>query len=105
MLGWHRRRCLLPIPILKSIIRYDDETGDLYWIKKRRGRSLNVPAGCVTKNGDRFITFGPFKMRAQEVVWGMKTEREYFAPIRHYNGNKDDNRFENLYEDREDDFA
>jgi hypothetical protein len=40
-------------------------------------------------------------MRAQEVVWALKTERVYFAPIRHISGDKDDNRFENLYEDVE----
>lgn len=104
MLGWCRRRCLLPIPILKSIIRYDEETGYLYWTQKRRGRSRTRPAGCVTKSGERVIQFGAFSMRAQEVVWALKTEKQTFAPIRHINGDKDDNRFCNLYEDSDDAF-
>lgn len=102
MKGWYRRRCVIPLPILASIIRYDEVTGHLYWIQKRRGRRIGVPVGCVTKNGDRIIGFGIGTMLAQEVVWALKTDRECFSPIRHRNGNKDDNRFENLYEDSTD---
>ncbi len=65
---------------------------------------MSAPAGSVTANGDRVIQFGPFRMRAQEVVWGLKTNKEVFGPIRHINGNKDDNRFQNLYEDFGDEF-
>jgi hypothetical protein len=89
--------------MLSEIIRYDPDTGHLYWKQKRRGRRMDAPAGCVTKFGDRVITFGAFTMKAQEVVWALKMSSQCFAPIRHLNGDRDDNRFENLYEDRDED--
>jgi hypothetical protein len=99
MSGWYKRRCCFSIPLILSIIRYDEETGHLYWIKKRRGRRMGVPAGTLTPSGHRVISFHLFTARAEEIVWAIKTGREYFGPIRHLTGDKDDNRFENLYED------
>lgn len=80
-------------------MRYDPETGYLYWTAKRKGRRMHVPAGTVRKDGVRVIWCGWTACKAQELVWAYVTGREVFGPIRHYNGNTDDNRFENLYED------
>jgi len=60
---------------------------------------MDAPAGTLRKDGRRYIGFGWTLCEAQEVVWAYVTGKEYFGPIRHYNGNKDDNRFENLFED------
>lgn len=80
-------------------MRYEPETGYLYWTKGRSGRRMDRPAGHLNKDGRRTITFGCERSEAQEVVWAYITGEEVFGPIRHFNGNRDDNRFENLFED------
>jgi len=98
MRPWIRRSGFSP-DYLRTIMRYDPETGYLYWTAKRKGRRMGIPAGTVRKDGYRVIGCGWGHCEAQELVWAYVTGREYFAPIRHFNGNRDDNRFENLFED------
>lgn len=38
---------------LKELIRYEEETGLIYWNKKRIGCKRNVPAGCLDKKSKR----------------------------------------------------
>lgn len=99
MLAWIRRRGGYSPAYLRTIMRYEPESGHLYWTHKRRGRRMDRPAGCLQKDGRRMITFGALKAPAQEVVWAYVTGKEVFGPIRHFNGKWDDNRFENLFED------
>jgi hypothetical protein len=84
---------------LSHYFRYDPVSGHLYWKQKRRGRNLNKPAGSVNKLTKYVIvSHGGLRSFAHDLVWSYVTGKEPVRPIRHKNGHRWDNRFENLYE-------
>lgn len=84
---------------LPHYFRYDPATGHLYWKQKRRGRNCNKPAGSINKlTKCVIISCIGMQLFAHDIVWAYVTGKYSKAPIRHKNGNRWDNRFENLYE-------
>ena len=83
----------------KAHVRYDRETGNLYWLKLRRGvrKSNGLLAGSVKFYGYRYISFEKKELMAHRLVYmihygliGAGLE------IDHIDGNKANNRIENL---------
>ena len=83
--------------MIKENLYYDPKNGKLFWVKSPRG---NVPsgseAGTIKSNGYRRIKISGYSFYAHRVVWFMHYGSWPKREIDHINGNKDDNRIENL---------
>lgn len=84
---------------LKSLLRYDVNSGDFTWINSGKGRRIGVPVGSKkSKEGYIRIALLGKRYQAHRLVWlyvfGNFPEEE----LDHKNGNRSDNRLENLRE-------
>jgi len=88
---------------VKDNLRYDPETGYLWWTKQNYGnRNLDKPAGCLYKDGYITITHrrsGVKKdYRAHRLAWFIYYGKWPKNQIDHINNIRDDNRIVNLRE-------
>jgi hypothetical protein len=76
-------------------IRYDPDTGFMWWKKTGKGRKVDTPIGTVGSQGYRNVTLAGKQYKAHHVVWFI---HHGFWPeeLDHINRDKDDNRIENL---------
>lgn len=81
---------------LMQHLSYAPETGDFMWLKSGKGRSLLAPAGCSLSNGYVRINFNGGKHQAHRLAWFYMTGKWPDRMIDHINGDKLDNRWENL---------
>ena len=89
---------LPPLELVKEFMSYDSEWGVITW--KRRPTN-NVPVGSVAgkllPNGYRQIRFKRKTWYAHRIAWYIHTGKDPIGwTVDHINGNKDDNRIENL---------
>jgi hypothetical protein len=93
------KTCNLPSKdYLDSILRYDTQTGELFW---RVSPARNVKAGSKAKSrcgiGYLEVTIDRTRYKQHRIVWRMVTgEDPGELTIDHINRNRSDNRFENL---------
>lgn len=83
---------------LKDWLRYDPETGSFFWLKSNSNRAtVGEKAGTVRPDGYTTITINKVQYRAHHLVWlyayGELPKDRY---VDHINGNRGDNRIENL---------
>jgi hypothetical protein len=83
---------------LTSILRYDPNSGDLYWNKRRPKVKVGAKAGCLHHKGYINLEIDGKFYAAHRLVWFYVTGFMPTKIIDHINGNKSDNRFENLRE-------
>lgn len=79
---------------LRSVLKYVN--GELYWIAPAQGRSLTLPAGSAS--GYHKIVIDGRQYHRSLLVWFMHTEEWPISDmiVDHRNGNRLDDRFENL---------
>lgn len=80
---------------LTKEIRYEPETGFLYWIKSGRGRNLNTPIGSYDKQGYLKFNYDKQTFRVHRVIWFL-IYGNLPKTIDHENEHKADNRLSNL---------
>lgn len=84
---------------LKEYLHYNEETGELTWIKKPSKKVLpNSRAGSLTKSGYRHIIFDNKKYPEHRLIWFYVHGKFPDGQIDHINHIRDDNRLCNLRE-------
>jgi hypothetical protein len=83
-------------PDIKKYLRYDAETGKLFWkLNKGRAGKAGNEAGWFEKRYCR-VTINRKKYQAHRIAWLLTYGSWPVDQIDHINGNKKDNRLENL---------
>lgn len=83
---------------VRELLRYEPDTGHLFWIAGNSPKAkTGEPAGYVCKhNGYVIIALFGVLQRAHRVAYLLSVGTWPSAGIDHINGNKSDNRWENL---------
>jgi hypothetical protein len=83
---------------LKTLLRYDPETGKFFWIHARGNLKAGAPAGASDKQGYRVIGVNGKYHKAHRLAFLYMTGK--FPPdmVDHINRDTGDNRWENLRE-------
>lgn len=87
----------LTLDRLKGLLRYERETGKFFWKKTSRATREGEEAGHVREHhGYRAITIDGTSYYAHRLVWLWESNEWPKHNVDHQNGNRDDNRIENL---------
>lgn len=89
--------CLSYEQVAKEL-RYDPETGHLFWLVRKQRRDVTQPAGCLNHDGYRKVGVLDVKIQAHRLAWLLYYKQWPSMIIDHINGEKDDNRIVNLRE-------
>lgn len=79
-------------------LRYDPETGHLFWRVRKQRRDVTEPAGCLNHDGYRKVGVLGVTFQAHRLAWLLHTRSWPSMMLDHINGNRDDNRIANLRE-------
>lgn len=83
---------------LSRELRYEPATGHLYWLRPLSRRKIDAQAGCLNHDGYRKIKMDGCVMQAHRVCWMLHFGRWPIGYLDHINGERDDNRIDNLRE-------
>lgn len=86
------------IDVLKSLLRYEPDTGLIYWIAEGKGMIKKKAAGTKLYSGYLGICIGPKRWQAHRIAWALHTGAWPKDQIDHINGIRTDNRACNLRE-------
>jgi hypothetical protein len=88
----------LPVTMLRQLFAYDNNTGLVSWkIPRKNGVVAGVVAGSVdSTSGYARLCFGRKSYKVHRVVWALAYGEWPVIDIDHINGDKTDNRLENL---------
>ena len=83
---------------LRELLRYEPETGMLYWRERKYPFRSSRLAGRITNKGYRVVNVRGKMYFAHRLAWLIECGRWPAIELDHINGNRDDNRMENLRE-------
>lgn len=86
------------IDALNLLLRYEPETGLIYWIAKGKGKIKKKAAGTLLHSGYLGICIGSKRWQAHRIAWALHNGAWPKDQIDHINGIKTDNRACNLRE-------
>jgi hypothetical protein len=86
--------------IVFDYFSYNPETGKIIWIKQPNSNRTKImsEAGGINPAGYRRIMFNKKMIYAHRLAWFLYYKKQPVNQIDHINGNKDDNRINNLRE-------
>jgi HNH endonuclease len=88
---------MIEIPILRELVSYNAETGELFWKTRMSDKTpAGKLAGSKRKDGYVCITIRGARLTAHRVAWAIHTGSWPKKYIDHINGDPGDNRIENL---------
>jgi len=82
--------------LLREFLDYNTETGDFYWKVNRTNIKAGTPAGTTTANGYLVIRLFRKLYLAHRLAWLYMHDDPMPRMLDHKNGNKRDNRINNL---------
>ena len=87
----------IPIEQLRQWLRYDPETGHLWWLQRSGGKvKMDKPAGCRRPDGRIQVKVLKTLFKAHRVCWALYYGEWPDCDIDHVNCNPADNRIANL---------
>lgn len=81
---------------LVSQLTYNPTTGEFHWVVSKGNRKSGSIAGSIGYQGYRSIHINHHSYQAHRLAWLITYRAFPFGEIDHINGNKADNRIENL---------
>ena len=84
------------LTLISQFLRYDPDTGYIYWRKSRSTAKVGTVAGAYRPHCPVRIGIGGRYFDGQDIALYLTDGEWPVAPIRHLNGNRWDNRIENL---------
>jgi hypothetical protein len=81
---------------IKSELRYEPETGHLFWINSRPGVAAGKRAGTKTPEGYNQLSVARRSLRAARIAFVLMTGRWPDGEIDHINGDRADDQWSNL---------
>lgn len=90
------RRSELTQEELQRELSYNKETGEWRWLKPREGRTMEKPAGHISKSGRRVICINGLSYTSSRLAFLYVTGSFPNGAIRHKSEDKDDDRWVNL---------
>jgi hypothetical protein len=91
-----REEVELDLELINMFLFYDKETGLFTWKRKYNNRNVGDSAGHTNKDGYIRISIFNGKYAAHRIAWVMEYNTYPKGQIDHINGNRSDNRIENL---------
>jgi hypothetical protein len=88
----------LPVERLWSLFVWEKATGRLLWWPERVAKNVKWldEAGCIKSHGYRGVRINGKLYRAHRIIWAMHTGQWPEDELDHINGDRLDNRLENL---------
>ena len=83
---------------LRSMFRYDPDTGDIFWAAPGKGKIKKKPAGTQELSGYKGIVINGRRIRAHIIAWALYYNKWPDSQLDHINGIRSDNRILNLRE-------
>lgn len=84
--------------LVRSLLRYEPESGKFFWRLTKGSRHANTEAGTLTTHGYIAIMLDQQKYQAHRLAWAFMTGISPAKQIDHINGDRLDNRWTNLRE-------
>lgn len=79
-----------------ELFQYDKNSGQIFWRKSRPGATAGKEAGSITAQGYRQICTGGRAYQSHRIAVLLVTGKWPEGEVDHLNGNRSDNRWENL---------
>ena len=83
-----------------DFIRYDKKNGKLFWQKRKLQMQAKVgdECGCLKRDGYKYFKFNGVAYLQHRIIWHIEKGASSEKVLDHINGNRSDNRIENLRE-------
>ena len=89
----------LPLHRICELLRYDKETGNLYWkIGRRKTAKIDTVAGSLESIGYIVVKIDGSKYKAHRIIYALAYLKSAFGDIDHIDGDRRNNRLDNLRE-------